>query len=295
MVDELLDELHGVQFFTKLDLRTGYHQVRMFRNDVEKTAFHTHDGLYEFLVMPFGQGASDGRLASAAVGACLRGFLGLAGYYRKYVKDYGALAAPLTQLLRKEEFAWSSKVANAFQLLKTALTTAPDLTTLPDFSKPFVVESCEVFAISGPRFDIIHDLCEAAATDPALRALIEQVATGTLGLPWSVVDGVLLYKGCFYPRPDSTLPQAVLSGSHDAAREGSDISMDFVEGLPKVGGKSVILTVVDRFSKYAHFIALAHPYSAESIAMAFFREVVRLHGVPTSVVSDRDPVFTSVF
>ncbi|WVZ89613.1 hypothetical protein U9M48_035992 [Paspalum notatum var. saurae] len=69
----------------------------------------------------------------------------------------------------------------------------------------------------------------------------------------------------------------------------SDISMDFVEGLPKFGGKSVILTIVDRFSKYAHFIALSHPYSAESVAAAIICEVVRFHGVPTSIVSDRDP------
>ena len=68
--------------------------------------------------------------------------------------------------------------------------------------------------------------------------------------------------------------------------------MDFIEGLPKVGGKSVILTVVDRFSKYAHFIALGHPYTAASVARAFFDGVVRLHGFLASIVSDRDPVFT---
>ena len=50
----------------------------------------------------------------------------------------------------------------------------------------------------------------------------------------------------------------------------SDISMDFIEGFPRVGGKSIVLTVVDRFSKYAHFIAVGHPYTATTIARVFF-------------------------
>jgi hypothetical protein len=73
-----------------------------------------------------------------------------------------------------------------------------------------------------------------------------------------------------------------------------DIALDFVEGFPKVGGKSVILTVVDRFSKYTHFIALGHPYSVTTVAKAFFNSIVCLHGVPASMVSDREPVFTSM-
>jgi hypothetical protein len=71
--------------------------------------------------------------------------------------------------------------------------------------------------------------------------------------------------------------------------------MDFVEGFPKVSGKFVILMVVDRFSKFAHFILLSHPYSASSVAKAFFDNIVRLHGIPCSIVSDQDPVFTSIF
>lgn len=73
----------------------------------------------------------------------------------------------------------------------------------------------------------------------------------------------------------------------------ADISMDFIDGLPKVHGKSVILTMVDRFSKYVHFILLSHLYTAVSVAHAFFDGIVRLHGFPMSIVSNRDPIFAS--
>jgi transposase InsO family protein len=75
----------------------------------------------------------------------------------------------------------------------------------------------------------------------------------------------------------------------------ADIVMDFVEGFPRVNGKSVVLIVVDCYSKYVHFIALDHPYTTTSMARVFFDNIVRLHRVPSSIVSDRDPVFTSKF
>jgi hypothetical protein len=68
--------------------------------------------------------------------------------------------------------------------------------------------------------------------------------------------------------------------------------MDFIEGLPKVSGKSIILMVVDRFSKYAHFIALGHPITTAFVARVFFDGIVGLHGFPSSIVSNWDHVFT---
>ena len=69
--------------------------------------------------------------------------------------------------------------------------------------------------------------------------------------------------------------------------------MIFVKGLPRVHDKSVFLSVVDRFSKMARFIPLGHPYSAATVVHAFFTDIIQLHGLPETIVSDRDPVFTN--
>jgi hypothetical protein len=75
----------------------------------------------------------------------------------------------------------------------------------------------------------------------------------------------------------------------------TNISMDFIEGLPLSSGYSVILVVVDKLTKYSHFLPVKHPYSVGSIAQQFLNNIVKLHGVPKTIVCDKEKVFTSFF
>lgn len=71
------------------------------------------------------------------------------------------------------------------------------------------------------------------------------------------------------------------------------VTMDFIEGLPSSASYNCILVVVDKFSKYSHFIKLSHPFSALKVAKLYMEHVYKLHGMPQAIVSDRDKIFTS--
>ncbi|KAD3642317.1 hypothetical protein E3N88_31541 [Mikania micrantha] len=228
-IDDLFDQLQGAKFFSKIDLRSGYHQLKIRDQDVSKTAFRTRYEHYEFLVMPFGltnapavfmdlmnrvfhdyldrfvivfiddilvfskskdehedhlctvletlrkkklyakfskcefwleQVAFLGHVVSAEgitmdpakVEAItkwprptsvteVRSFLGLAGYYRRFVEGLSILALPLTQLMRKGvKFTWNDERENCFEELKTRLVSAPIL-TLPSGSGGYQIYS----------------------------------------------------------------------------------------------------------------------------------------------------------
>ena len=231
MVDELLNELSGTWAFSKLDLRFGYHHIRMREEDIEKKAFRTHEGHYKFLVMPIGFTNAPSTFQSLmndvfkpflwkfmlvffddillysrdmtihvlhlksvlqvlfyhklfakrskCTFACseveylghvisgngvktnpkktvamlewpipkivkaLRRFLGLTGYYRKFIRNYSLIATPLIDLLKKDAFEWIAQADQAFHNLKKDVSQ-PLVLALPDFSQSFLVE-CDAF------------------------------------------------------------------------------------------------------------------------------------------------------
>ncbi|GJU82254.1 putative reverse transcriptase domain-containing protein [Tanacetum coccineum] len=226
-IDDLFDQLQGSRVYSKIDLRSGYHQLRVREEDISKTAFRTRYGHYEFQVMPFGltnapavfmdlmnrvckpyldrfvivfiddiliysksRKEHEGHLklilnllkkeelyakfskcefwlskvqflghvidsegihvdpakieaikdwASPKTPTEIRQFLGLAGYYRRFIEGFSKIARPMTKLTQKSmKFEWGEKAEAAFQLLKQKLCSAPIL-ALPEGSENFVV------------------------------------------------------------------------------------------------------------------------------------------------------------
>ena len=115
------------------------------------------------------------------------------------------------------------------------------------------------------------------------------------GLKSAVEDFVKQYQICQQAKHMNTHPAGLLQPLPIPDGAWQDLSMDFIEGLPKSEGYDVIMVIVDRFTKYAHFIPIKHPFTTPTIARTVFDNVVKLHGLPKTIVFDRDKIFTSAF
>nr|CAD40007.3 OSJNBb0052B05.10 [Oryza sativa Japonica Group] len=166
---EVKRQLKGATVFSKIDLRSGYHQLRIKEEDIPKTAFTTRYGLFECTVMSFGLTNAPaffmnlmnkflGHVISAGGVAVdpsnvesvtnwkqpktvseIRSFLGLAGYYQRFIENFSKIAKPMTRLLQKDvKYKWSEECEQSFQELKNRLISAPIL-ILPDPKKGFQV------------------------------------------------------------------------------------------------------------------------------------------------------------
>nr|GEX07545.1 putative reverse transcriptase domain, zinc finger, CCHC-type, aspartic peptidase domain protein [Tanacetum cinerariifolium] len=155
--DDLLDHLHGASAFSKIDLRSGYHQIRMRPGDEWKTAFKTRDGLYEWMVMPFGLSIAPRtgiRMDTTKISAIttwppptslhdVRSFHDLASFYRRFIRGFSTIVSPITECLKSSKFMWNTAAQSAFEQLKHDVTEALVL-ALPNFEIVFQVE-CDAF------------------------------------------------------------------------------------------------------------------------------------------------------
>jgi hypothetical protein len=114
------------------------------------------------------------------------------------------------------------------------------------------------------------------------------------GLKQDVEQFVKQCEVCQHSKHEHNHPLGLLQPLPIPEGAWQDISLHFIEGLPTSGTCNVILVVVDRFTKFAHFIPLKHPFIAHQVAKVLLDFVVKLHGVPKSMVSDRDRIFMSV-
>jgi hypothetical protein len=102
-------------------------------------------------------------------------------------------------------------------------------------------------------------------------------------------------KVCQRKKVENIYPAGLLQSLPIPEQNWTEMSMDFIEGLPNSQGKDVVLVVIDRLSKYAHFMPLSHPYTTTTVTHVFVNHIFKLHGLPKSIVNDRDPLFTSLF
>ncbi|GJT17483.1 putative reverse transcriptase domain-containing protein, partial [Tanacetum coccineum] len=168
-IDDLFDQLQGSSVYSKIDLRSGYHQLRVREQDIPKTAFRTRYGHYEFQVMPFGLTNAPANekeheehlkailellkkeesnankfsnviwIPEGTIPVHIVNFYVYAGYYRRFIEGFSKIAKPMTKLTQKKvAFEWGDKQEAAFQTLKTKLCSAPIL-ALPQGAENFIV------------------------------------------------------------------------------------------------------------------------------------------------------------
>nr|GFA51054.1 reverse transcriptase domain-containing protein [Tanacetum cinerariifolium] len=330
----------GSSVYSKTNLRSGYHQLRVQEEDIPKTTFRTRYGHYEFQDMPFGltnapavfmdlmnQGihVDPAKIESVKDWASLkspteiRQFLRLVGYYRRFIEGFSKIAKPMTKLTQKKVmFEWGDKQEAAFQLLKQKLCSAPIL-ALPEGSKDFIVY-CDASnkglgAMLMQREKVIsyasrklknheknyttYDL-ELGAVVFALKIWRHYLYGTKSILVANVKADITTYVSkcltCVKVKAECQKPSGLLVQPKIPEWKWDNITMDFVTKLSKSSqGYDTIWVIVDRLAKSAIFTPIRETDPMDKLARIYLKEVVTRHGIPVSIISDRDPRFASNF
>ncbi|KAL2248214.1 UNVERIFIED_CONTAM: Retrovirus-related Pol polyprotein from transposon opus [Sesamum indicum] len=241
-IDDLLDQLKGATIFSKIDLRSGYWQLRIAENDIPKTAFRTRYGHYEFLVMPFG-------LTNAPAA-----FMALMNRtFQEYLDHFVIVFIDDILVYSRDRDEHEQHLRMVLQILKEKELYAK-------------LSKCE-FWVNQVVF-LGHVVSgDGVMPDPSKQVKAEHQAPAGKLRPLSIPEW-----------------------------KWEKITMDFVVGLPRTFKKhDAIWVIVDSLTKSAHFLPVRVTDSLDKLAGLYISEIVRLHGVPISIVSERDPRFTSRF
>nr|GEZ68889.1 putative reverse transcriptase domain-containing protein [Tanacetum cinerariifolium] len=278
-------------------------------------------------------------LASPKTPTEIRQFLGLAGYYRRFIEGFSKIAKPMTKLTQKKvKFKWGDKQEAAFQLLKQKLCSAPIL-ALPEGSEDFIVyydasnkglgavlmqrenvisyasrrltiheknyttHDSElgpvVFALKIWRHYLYGTKCTVFTDHKSLQHILNQKELNMRQRRWLELLSDYDCDIHYHPGKANVVADALSRKEREPplrVRALDNITMDFVTKLPKSSqGYDTIWVIVDRFTKFAIFTLIRETDPMDKLARIYLKEVVTRHGIPVSIISDRDLRFASNF
>ncbi|GJX13680.1 putative reverse transcriptase domain-containing protein [Tanacetum coccineum] len=347
-IDDLFDQLQGSRYFSKIDLLSGYRQLRVHEEDIPKTTFRTRYRHFEYTVMPFGitnapaskeehevhlnNGIHDDPSEIEAVKnwkvtktpSEIRSFLGLAGFYRRFIANFSKIAKPLTSLTKKnQKYEWGKEQEEAFQTLKDNLCNAPIL-SLPNGIEDFVVycdasnQGLVVFALKTWRHYLYGTKSVIYKDHKSLRHIFDQKELNMRQKRWielfsdyeceiryhlgkaNVIANALSRREQVKPKRVRAMAMTIQSGvkrmmmavQSEAFKE-ENATAEMLRGMDQLMEKKE--DRVYGLTKSAHFLAIREDYKMEKLARLYIYEIVAGYGVHVSIISDRDGRFTSRF